>query len=863
MSTASHLLPTTVLPSHYEIKLSIDLEKLCFSGDEAIQLQVKTPVQEITLHSIDLAVSKVSVCQGEKCIIATEVQHNTSSQSIIVKLAEELSVGAAVLYLSFAADLNTKMRGLYKSKYTGCDGGEHWMAVTQFEAASARRCFPCWDEPLHKATFSLTLTVPADRTTLSNMPEEKSEADSSDSSRRVVKFKKTPIMSTYLVAVVVGEYEHVEKTLKSGVLVRVFTPKGRSTEGEFALDVACRSLDYYEDYFQIAYPLSKMDLITVPDFSAGAMENWGLVTYRETFLLVDTVNSSAQHMQRVVQAVTHELAHQWFGNLVTMQWWTHLWLNEGYATFIENLCANHLFPEYQIWTQFLSHFFIPALELDCLDNTHPVEVEVYSSNDVDQIFDEISYSKGASVIRMLHRYLGEDTFRRGMTLYLQRHQYSNTCTEDLWRALAETSQKPVEKVMSAWTRLSGFPMVSVEAVQKDDSTVLSLSQSRFFLNGKKDSSNTLWAVPIDIVCSMNDKSYSVLLEDFSTTIVLPKLPENGWIKVNSGACGYYRTKYSEDLLRRLIPLVKSRSLSTIDRINILDDLLAMVKAGHSSTVQLLELVQGYKAEEDYSVFICLRNCLVTLVSLFNHENELKGSLSGIICELFADIHSKLGWQPNLGESYMDRLLRPLVIIMLGENGYSPVVEKCKKDFAAHCLGTEIIPADLRACVYKTCMITGDYATLNDLIHVYKNAVAQEERDRASRCMAATENLDLLTKVFDFTMSEIRAQDIPFVLNFAALNSAAGSRFLWEYFKANHAKFVEMYEDSDLMIRLVKFVSCNFATEADADEVDSFFSKLSAEPVPRGVQQNIETIRLNAAWLARDADAVKDYLNKLQ
>ncbi|KAF2343196.1 ERAP1-like C-terminal domain, partial [Trinorchestia longiramus] len=342
----------------------------------------------------------------------------------------------------------------------------------------------------------------------------------------------------------------------------------------------------------------------------------------------------------------HELAHQWFGNLVTMQWWTHLWLNEGYANFSQTLCANHLFPEYEIWTQFLSHSFIPALELDSLDSTHPVEVDVQSPDSVDEIFDEISYDKGASVIRMLHRYLGEENFRRGMNVYLTRHQYANTRTEDLWKALGETSGKPVEKVMSAWTKQPGFPMVCVDARSEAENTILNLSQTRFFLNGSKDSSNALWAVPIDVVCSMDDKVRSILLEGSSATLELPKLPADGWIKINSGACGFYRTKYSSDLLKRLIPLVSSQTLSPLDRINVLDDLLAMVKAGHTSTVELLEVLKAYKDEEDYSVFMSIRNCTMTLSSLLTHRNELRGLMAPFMRELLSKIYHKLGWEPS-------------------------------------------------------------------------------------------------------------------------------------------------------------------------------------------------------------------------
>lgn len=864
-SEESYLLPKIVVPNHYDIQLQIDLNQLKFSGDETIAVTVVSPIRELRLHCVDLTLSDVSLCcdGGNRCVVASSVVLDAKSQTAVITLAEEVPAGDAELHLSFAAPIDTQMRGLYRSKYTGSDGEERWMAVTQFEAASARRCFPCWDEPERKATFSLTLTAPKDRTALSNMPEETSKDDPSDGSRRIIKFQKTPKMSTYLVAIVVGEYDVVERDIESGVKVRVFTPKGRSIQGEFALDVASRALPYYSDYFQIPYPLPKLDLISVPDFSAGAMENWGLVTFRESLLLVDPVQSSAQNKQRVMLVIAHELAHQWFGNLVTMMWWTHLWLNEGYANFSQTLCGDFLFPDYQVWTQFLSSSFIPALQLDSLDSTHPVEVDVDSPDTVDEIFDEISYDKGASVIRMLHRYLGEEDFRRGMALYLKRHQYSNTCTEDLWRALGEVSGKPVEKVMSAWTRQDGFPMVSVSAADKEGSTVLSLSQTRFFLSGKKDQTNSLWAVPVDAVCSVDTEKRSVLLEGSAGELVLPQLPDNGWVKINSGACGFYRTKYSPELLNRLIPLVRSKTLTVLDRINLLDDLFALVKSNHAKTDQFLDLVQAYKGEEDYSVYMCLRNCTLSVSGLLSHRKELKKLMCPLVREVYAPIYQKLGWEPSEGESFLDRLLRPLILITLGENGEQSVIEKCQTLFANHVAGKMMIPADLRTCVYKTCMLAGNQATLETLIKLYRAAEDQEERDRLSRCMGATSDLDLLQRVVEFTLKEIRPQDIPFVLFFAAGNSAEGGKFVWQYFKANYNKFVEMYADSDLMIRLVKLVSGNFASEADALDVESFFAKLPSPPGMRGIQQNLESIRLKAAWLDRDYEVLKAYFSKWQ
>ncbi|KAG8140073.1 hypothetical protein E2320_002801 [Naja naja] len=381
------------------------------------------------------------------------------------------------LKIDFVGELNDKMKGFYRSKYITSSGDTRFAAVTQFEATDARRAFPCWDEPAIKATFDISLVVPKDRNITDRMPYP------DDENLVEVKFARTPVMSTYLVAFVVGEYDFVETRTTDGVLIRVYTPVGKAEQGKFALEVAAKTLPFYKDYFNVPYPLPKIDLIAIADFAAGAMENWGLVTYRETALLIDPKNSCSSSRQWVALVVGHELAHQWFGNLVTMEWWTHLWLNEGFASWIEYLCVDHCFPEYDIWTQFVSADYTRAQELDALDNSHPIEVNVGHPSEVDEIFDAISYSKGASVIRMLHDYIGDEDFRKGMHLYLTKFQHKNASTEDLWGSLEDASGKPIAAVMNTWTKQMGFPLVYIEGEQQEDNKVLKLVQKKFCASG--------------------------------------------------------------------------------------------------------------------------------------------------------------------------------------------------------------------------------------------------------------------------------------------------------------------------------------------------------------------------------------------
>ncbi|MBN3293815.1 PSA aminopeptidase, partial [Polypterus senegalus] len=459
-------LPSDVRPVNYGLSLKPDLIDFTFEGKLEASVEVTQPTNQIVMNCADIDIITATFApEGAEEINATGFNYQNEDEKVTLSFPSVLQKGSGTLKIDYVGELNDKMKGFYRSKYTIPSGEIRYAAVTQFEATDARRAFPCWDEPAIKATFDIVLIVPKDRVALSNMNVIDRKPYVEDDSLVEVKFARTPIMSTYLVAFVVGEYDFVEGKSSDGVLVRVYTPVGKAEQGRFALEVATKTLPFYKDYFNVPYPLPKIDLIAIADFAAGAMENWGLVTYRETALLIDPKNSCSSSRQWVALVVGHELAHQWFGNLVTMEWWTHLWLNEGFASWIEYLCVDHCFPEYDIWTQFVSADYTRALDLDALDNSHPIEVSVGHPSEVDEIFDAISYSKGASVIRMLHDYIGDEDFRKGMNAYLLKFQHRNASTEDLWDCLEQSSGKPIAAVMSTWTKQMGFPIIFVDQEQ--------------------------------------------------------------------------------------------------------------------------------------------------------------------------------------------------------------------------------------------------------------------------------------------------------------------------------------------------------------------------------------------------------------
>ncbi|XP_020286136.1 puromycin-sensitive aminopeptidase isoform X2 [Pseudomyrmex gracilis] len=852
-------LPLFVRPYHYEITLTPNLKAFTFDGTENVHLNVESSTGIIVLNSLEIDI-KSAVFHGNdgKTIPAKKIELSASEETAMLVFPEALPLGkSGYLNIEFVGEINDKMKGFYRSKYSRQNGN---CIVTYLCPTSARRFFPCWDDPTYKATFDIHLRLPSQMSLvgLSNMPVKNKVTNGN---YETLTFERTPIMSTYLVAVVVGDFDYIEDTSSDGVLVRVYVPKGKKEQGQFALEVATKVLPYYKTYFGIAYPLPKIDLIAIADFSSGAMENWGLVTYRETCLLVDPQNTSAVRKQWIALIVAHELAHQWFGNLVTMEWWTHLWLNEGYASFVEFLCVAHLFPEYDIWTQFVTDTHIRALELDALKNSHPIEVPVGHPSEIDEIFDDISYHKGASVIRMLHAYIGDDDFRKGMNLYLKKHSYANAETEDLWAALEEASNKAVRKVMSSWTKRQGFPVVKVDHRHENNVRILSLSQERFLADGSVDTeADDAWLIPISISSSKDPSKavYDGILDAKTKEFVIEDIPEGAWLKINPGTIGFYRTRYSQSALSLLLPGIKDHTLPPLDRLGLLDDLFAMVQASHASTVEVLELMQAFQHEDNYTVWSTIVNTLSKIGTLISHL-DFEDSFKAFGRNLFRDVNSRLGWDPKPNESHLDTLLRTLVLGRMAALNDQDTIEEAKKRFELHVNGTTALAADLRSPVYRAVLSVGDAKTYETMIKLYKDADLQEEKERILRALGAIKDESLLREVLDFAMSEeVRAQDTVFAIMSVGL-SYKGRLMAWNFFKEKWKTLLDRYEGGFLLARLVKFTTENFVTEEQAKDVENFFKSHPTPGTERTVQQCVESIRLNVAWLARDKDLIRDYL----
>ncbi len=850
MKKKNHVkLPIHVRPERYEIMLKPDLENFLFEGEETIFLTLDKSVNEITLHSKELEIESAVFRVKSKGIRVKNIKYDEKAETIIFSFADKLPKGAGELKLKFKGILNDKMRGFYRSKYHH-KGKERHMATTQFEATDARRAFPCFDEPAQKAIFDVTLMIPSFTTAISNTIE--TEVVEHTNGLKSVKFASTPKMSTYLLAFIVGEFEWIESKTKDGVVVRVFTTPGKKHQAKFALGCAVKSLEFYNNYFGIPYPLPVMDLIAIPDFESAAMENWGAVTYRESALLVDEERSSTANKEWVAIVVAHELAHQWFGNLVTMDWWTDLWLNEGFASYMEYLAVDHMFPKWNMWTQYVGGRFARALDLDSLEHTHPIEIEVHHPDEIGEIFDEVSYAKGSAVIRMLAEYLGAETFRRGLGHYLKKHQFGNAITSDLWKSFEEVSGKPVGKIMQNWTSRAGYPLVSVA----DGGKILNLSQKRFYsspLSLKTSKDNTVWQIPVSLSSDKDMNQDKIILASKSQAI---KLPENlKWIKFNAGQTGFFRTKYPENLLEGLSQPIKAKKLPAADRLGILSDAFALVEAGQMPTVALLELLKSYEDENDYTVWTEIISCLRTLDSLL-FETDARKKFNEFSRKMLKKIAERVGWVAKKHEDHTTTLLRSLVLVNLGHFGDKDIKTKSLKMF----WGKKNIPADLRGIVYRMVAENGSNKEFLEMKKRYEAEPMHEEQDRLGRNMAFFADEKILAKVFDFAMSgKVRIQDTPFIIGSGFFNPA-GRNAVLSYVKKNWKNLADKFGSGHLIVRFIHPMD-SFVSKEKADEIEQFFKKYPTPSANRTIKQVLEKIISNDAWLKRDLDSINEWLKK--
>ncbi|KAL9082159.1 MAG: hypothetical protein Q9159_006674, partial [Coniocarpon cinnabarinum] len=613
-TTDRDTLPKSIKPTHYSLSL-YDLSLAApwtYQGTVRIDTSIHELTDHVSLNAHNLKIHEASVfteqSKTEHAIKAKNMSYDEKAQRVTLAFDGKLPTSPkATLDIKFEGTMNNHMAGFYRSKYKPTvpavasvpqDEEYHYMFSTQFESCSAREAFPCFDEPNLKASYDFEIEIPDDQTALSNMPEKQTR-QSGTPGFKVVSFERTPVMSTYLLAWAFGDFEYVEdftrrKYQGKSLPVRVYTTRGLKEQGRFALEHAHQIVDFYSDVFDIEYPLPKADLLAVHEFSHGAMENWGLVTYRTTAVLFDEANSDQRYKNRVAYVVAHELAHQWFGNLVTMDWWNELWLNEGFATWVGWYAVNHLHPDWSVWAQFVDQEMEAAYSMDSLRSSHPIDVPVRDALQVEQIFDAISYRKGCSIIRMISSHLTDELFLRGVSRYLKAHQYGNATTNDLWSSLSDVSGQDVKSFVDNWILKIGFPVVTVA----EEPGQISVQQKRFLSTGgvKSEEDQTTWWVPLNLRRTGDVKTQAEKVALTTKESTIRDINDN-FYKLNANQTGFYRTNYPPGRLEKLG--ASRHNLSVEDKIGLITDASSLAVSGDGTTPALLGLLQEFQDETNY------------------------------------------------------------------------------------------------------------------------------------------------------------------------------------------------------------------------------------------------------------------------
>jgi puromycin-sensitive aminopeptidase len=847
----SYRLPETVTPERYQIRLTPDLEAFTFTGEETVAVTIHEPVQEIMLNAAELTISEVAIVGTDGTSGKGTVRLDEANERAIFTFPQTLAAGAWQLHLRFAGVLNDKLHGFYRSTYKDAHGREKILASTQFESTDARRAFPCWDEPAAKAVFQSTLVIDNHLTAISNTMIVRETAVPGTGKKEVV-FADTIKMSTYLVAFIVGEFEGTPPVFVDGKPLRVWAVPGKRDLAKFGQDIGAASLQFFSTYYGYPYPGDKLDLIAIPDFASGAMENLGAITFRETALLVDENNATRSELERVADVVSHENAHMWFGDLVTMRWWNGLWLNEAFATFMEMLAVDHCKPEWQRWTSFAVSR-AAAMLVDGLNSTRPIEFPVRLPAEAAGMFDILTYEKGASVLRMLEQYLGAEVFRQGIARYLRKHEYDNAETTDLWDAIEESAQQPVRTLMDSWVFQPGYPLITAHVEQH----TLVLKQQRFLYLPNAAAEEQLWQAPIflRVKTAAGTHTERLLLTEREMRVPLPATPE--WAVVNADGPGFYRVRYSQDLLGRLTRSPQA-TLSAVERFNLINDTWAATLAGLNPMVSYLDLLQPFREEADHNVWTAILGSCHYLYRLLDPQQ--RPGLQTFLRALLGPVTRKLGWEPRPGESELTGQLRGELLSALGTLGNDPATQNEAKvryrqyRNAPGAVDRNVVPALVAILAH-----TGGRAEYEEFHANVSAAKTPQEEQRYLFALAAFRPIDLLDRTLRMTIDgEVRTQNAPYLMRALLLNTDGRER-VWQFMKRHWDEMTRLYPDNSI-VRMCEGITA-LVTPALETDVQEFFTSHSVKQGAKTMEQHLEKLRIAVACKQREEPDLVTYFSR--
>jgi aminopeptidase N len=842
-------------PKNYKLEINPDRDSMLLTGTVVIEGQ-KTgrPSQRITFHQKDLTITEATIQRGGKkpaTITPSRISHHQSFNEVRLHADEMLYPGQYTVTLKFKGKITAGMHGVYPCYYD-INGKKQALIATQFESHHAREAFPCIDEPAAKATFDLTITSPKGEAVLGNTPiKEQSEKDD----RLVTTFETTPRMSTYLLAFACGDLQSKTTKTKDGVDVSVWATKAHQPESlDFGLDVAKRCIEFFNDYFGVPYPLPKADHIALPDFSSGAMENWGLITYREACLLADPATASQSTRELVATVICHETSHQWFGNLVTMKWWDDLWLNESFANVMEYVATDALFPNWEIWNSFITVEGLSALRRDSIAGVQAVKTEVNHPDEISAIFDpSIVYAKGGRLLRMLMQYIGEDDFRRGLTDYFKKHAYSNTTGDDLWQAIGQASGKDVAAFMNPWLFTSGYPVVKVR--QLDSS--LEISQQHFLLNPEKADTERMWPVPL----LSNNPDVPALL---SAKQLSASLQSSEYARINEGANGHYVVHYTEDKHAEAIAeLIGQKKLGAAERLMLLSDNSMLARAGEISFAKTLTLLEQFKDEDREPVWDIMALIMADCRRFIDTRPELEKHIKALLRMLIRKQFDRLGWTEKTGEDIQDTKLRA-TITSLGVYAENEVItSQALELFEAYKKDPASVPAELRSIVMGAAVRNDIPDAFEHLIKVEENTSNVDLKHDIVAALTTTKNTAKVAVLLDRLKdaNKVRPQDLMRWIAYLLRNrySRAAS---WKWLRTNWDWIKDTFEGDKSYDYFPRYAANAFNTHELLAEYREFFEPMQDDlALARNIVMGVEEIGNRVAWLERDIDAVQSHLSQ--
>ncbi len=821
-------LSTDVVPTRYQLEIEPDLDGGTFRGVVVVDLDATSDVDEVTCNAIDLRIESASFDD-----VPAETRLDEATERLHLSPGAPLTAGAHTLRIAYSGDFNEQLVGFYRSEYED-DDGTHFLGVTQFEAPHARRAFPCWDEPSFKATFEVRLIVDDGELAVSNCSETGRETR--EDGKVAVAFAPTIPMSTYLVAWLTGRLVATDPVDVDGVAVRVICRPGQEHLTTAAVDVAAHALRWFTEYYGIPYPGDKVDLVAVPDFGFGAMENFGCITFREVLLLLDPDALTQAEYERATTVIEHELAHMWFGDLVTMRWWDGIWLNEAFATFMELSCADDYRPDWNVWTTF-GPARSQAFATDATTQTRPIEFEVHSPSDADAMFDVLTYEKGASVLRMIEQYIGPETFREGIRRYLDRHQYSNTDSSDLWAALDEVTDTPVSRVMNSWIHQGGHPVITVSSSGHDS---IELTQRRFGYGAAGQEDDRRWAVPIRWRAGTADGIVDdrLLLDDDTADITLAAPAQ--WVVANAEGLGFYRTAYDDDAFGALAAAVAQ--LHPLERFGLVDDSWALMLGDIDHVARVADALRAVRDDPHPAV---VRRSLAALGEL-----RLLGGAAGR--DAIATFARELVADRNDDDPEVDGL----VLRIQGVTGADPAaIERAAALIEGSDRGDDVHP-ELLAAAVDVAASNGGEAEFELFLARFHGAETPQEEMRYLSALTRFSSPELIDRVLEMCATEVRSQNAPYALAQAMANPVMGGR-AWEFIRDRWTELVARFPDSSLS-RMVGGVRSLWEPDVAADVLE-FFSVDRLSHSERQIAQHLETVRTHQAAREREREHLADAL----